>query len=158
MWIAGYLSDLGRQMWASYQAQVSRRELHIDDRCPFSGEGGEQVRPVESSASEPKSHKENTYVPMLSTFSSFSGGWSSEVPLTTVPFSRVFGGSPPAALTSQQRTVQSAPPLTRRLDSALKASEYTDAVWPNIFLMHLPDPKSHSLIARSSPAAEHEKI
>ena len=80
------------------------------------------------------------------------------MPLTIVPFSRVFGGSPPAALTSQQRTVQSAPPLTRRLDSALKASEYTDAVWPDIFLMHLPEPKSHNLIARSSPLIKYEKM
>ena len=95
---------------------------------------------------------------MLSVVSSFSGGCSSEVPLTIVPFSRALVGNPPAPLTSQQRTVQSAPPVTSRLDSALKAKEYTDAVWPVIFLIHLPDPRSQSLIARSSPAAEFVNI
>lgn len=39
------------------------------------------------------------------------------------PFSRGFPGDPPAPLTSQHRTVQSAPPLTSSEDSALKASE-----------------------------------
>lgn len=59
---------------------------------------------------------------------------------------------PPALLTSQHRTVQSAPPVTKTEDSALKASEWMRPVWPAIVLTQFPEPRSHNLILRSSPA------
>lgn len=70
---------------------------------------------------------------------------------SATPLSRDLPG-PPAPLTSQQRTVQSAPPLTSIDDSALNEREYTDAVCPVIFLIRRPEPRSQRFIARSSPA------
>jgi len=70
---------------------------------------------------------------------------------TVVYDSRGLLGSPPVPLTSQQRTVQSEPPLTSTEDSALKARLYIDAVCPVIFLIRRPEPRSHRLMARSSP-------
>lgn len=71
-----------------------------------------------------------------------------ESPLLIEPFSC---GFPPADFTSQHRTVQSAPPLTRSEDSSLKAREYIEAACPVIFLIRRPEPRSHKLMARSSP-------
>jgi len=42
-------------------------------------------------------------------------------PYAVIPFSLDLTDNPPALLTSQQRTVQSAPPLAKTVDSALKA-------------------------------------
>lgn len=78
-------------------------------------------------------------------------GSSPPTPFTPFPFGCDLFGEPPALLTSQHLTVQSAPPLTRRLDSALNAREYIDAVWPVIFFIRRPLPRSHRLIAKSSP-------
>jgi hypothetical protein len=69
--------------------------------------------------------EDETYVSILFPFSYARTVVESLLP---DPFSRGFPVEPPALLISQQRTVQSAPPLTSREDSSLKAREYIDAV------------------------------
>ena len=73
-----------------------------------------------------------------------------ENPLTAAPFCCLLGG-PPVPLTSQHFIVQSALPLTSKDDSALKDREYIEALCPVIFFIRLPEPRSHRLMARSSP-------
>ena len=52
--------------------------------------------------------------------------------------------------TSHTRTVRSAPPLSRTVDSLLKASASIRAMWPTSVLIARPVPMSQSLIVRSS--------
>lgn len=61
--------------------------------------------------------------------------------------------SPPADFTSQHRTVQSAEPETRTLDSAENDKEWIGARWPLIFLIGREEPRSHNQISLSRPEA-----
>ena len=120
------LSQLRVQVRTGDQAKVARRELNVDNGRSLSGECVQEIRPFSRGGVRLRGMMccDPTYVSLLLSSSLFgvSAVESLMVPFGT-PFSFVFTGKPPEALTSQQRTVQSAEPLTSMLDSALKASE-----------------------------------
>lgn len=145
--------------------------MDIEDRCSFCGERLHQVATgLRINGVLVDRKRGETYVMKLSS-ASCSFPTRSALVFAPVPLAFLFlgnpnwstasseafgslflGGNPPECLTSQQRTVQSAPPLTSRLLSWEKAREYTVAVCPVIFLIRRPEPRSQRLIARSSPA------
>jgi hypothetical protein len=113
---------LGRKVRPGDKTQVTRCKLDVDDRSSLGGESGQEVNTVKVAMSGGQRRIAwRAYDSRLES-SLGDGGWPF-APLVMTPFSRGFVGMPPALLTSQQRTVQSEPPLTKSEDSALKARE-----------------------------------
>jgi hypothetical protein len=95
--------------------------MHGSDRSPFGRERGEEIDSViPHEGEEDAPGLQATHVSITSGPRSFE--LCEPVPFVA-PFVRVVSGGPPALLISQHLTVQSAPPLTSTLDSALNASE-----------------------------------